>query len=50
MLRFVADKPGSLASGTLYAAKLANQAPDPADGKPSWGVTWIKLGNGGRAV
>lgn len=45
LLKFVADKPSDLSAGTLYAAKLSNQRTDGA-GKPTWTVTWTKLGYG----
>lgn len=48
----VADQPGDLTSGTLYAAKFANQSPplDPVTGAGAeWDVEWIQLGHATQA-
>jgi len=45
--KFVADEPGDLSAGTLYAAKATQQGPtggDPA--KVSFGLEWIELAHG----
>jgi secreted PhoX family phosphatase len=50
---FVADRPGDLSSGTLYAAAFKNQQPpnDPATGLgASWDVEWIALGRGSQGA
>ncbi|QLG60926.1 alkaline phosphatase PhoX [Halorarum salinum] len=44
--KFIADEPGDLSSGTLSAAKVAQQGPiggDPAD--VSFSLEWIELGH-----
>ena len=43
LLRFVADRPGDLSSGVLYAAKFGAQKPD-ARGAATWTVSWVELG------
>jgi hypothetical protein len=40
LFKSVADEAGDLSAGTLYAAKITQNADD------SLGVTWIKLGSG----
>ncbi|KAI8466873.1 MAG: hypothetical protein J3K34DRAFT_460669 [Monoraphidium minutum] len=49
LLKFVADRPADLSSGSLYAAKLKGQRLD-GGGKPTWDVTWIKLGTSTQAA
>lgn len=44
-LKFVADRPSDLSSGTLYAAKFSNQRAG-ANGRPTWDLTWIKMAHG----
>lgn len=43
MLMFVADKPGDLSAGTIYAAKWTQTSAD-AGGKAN--LTWVRLGHG----
>ena len=44
---FVADVKGDLSSGTIYAAKLSNQAGSAPNGLGTeWDVSWIRLGHG----
>jgi hypothetical protein len=43
LLKFVADAPEDLSSGTLYAAKLTGQRADAAN-RTTWDLGWIKLG------
>lgn len=45
---FVADKPGDLSAGSLYAAKWLQLAPDGADGGKAT-LSWIKLGHASHA-
>ncbi|NNE52223.1 MAG: DUF839 domain-containing protein [Sulfitobacter sp.] len=48
LFKFLADVPGDLSAGTLYAAKLTQDAEeDPA--KAGFDVTWIELGSGNNA-
>lgn len=47
-LKFVADRPKDLSSGTLYAIKLSKQRAD-ANGRPVWDVSWVELGKGNQA-
>lgn len=42
MTMFVADRPGDLSSGTLYAAKLDQTS---AEKGGSFAITWVKLGH-----
>jgi len=45
--KFIADEPGDLSSGTLYAAKATQQGPDGGDpAKVSFGLEWIELAHG----
>jgi len=44
MYMFVADKEGSLTSGTLYLAKLTQKSPDNSD-EGDFDVDWIRLGS-----
>ncbi|MFC6584339.1 alkaline phosphatase PhoX [Sulfitobacter aestuariivivens] len=46
--KFVADHPGDLSAGTLYAAKMMQD--DTADpDKAGFDITWIELGHGNNA-
>jgi hypothetical protein len=47
LLRFVADRPNDLSSGTLSAAKFSGQRLDPS-GRPTWDLGWVTLGRGNQ--
>ena len=48
LFKFVADMPGDLSAGTLYAAKLTqDDTPDP--NVAGFDVSWIELGRGAQA-
>lgn len=52
VIMFIADQAGDLTSGTLYAAKFANQKPplDPVTGAGAeWDVEWVELGHATQA-
>jgi len=45
--KFVADEPGDLSSGRLYAAKASQRGPDGGDpATVSFGLEWIELAHG----
>jgi secreted PhoX family phosphatase len=48
LFKFVADTAGDMSSGTLYAAKLVQDAETDPD-KAGFDVTWVELGHGSNA-
>ncbi len=49
LFKYVADVAGDLSSGTLYAAKLVQDAGVADPHKAGFDVTWVKLGHGNNA-
>lgn len=47
IIKFVADRPGDLSSGTLYSSKMPVQTSAANGG--AWDVTWVKLGSATQA-
>lgn len=47
--KFVADNPADLSSGTLYAAKLTQDAGSREPMTTGFDITWVELGNGNSA-
>ena len=45
LFKFVADKPGDLSAGTLYAAKLTQDAGKSDPRETGFDVSWIELGH-----
>lgn len=48
LFKFIADTAGDLSSGTLYAAKLTQDAESDPD-KAGFDVSWVELGHGNNA-
>lgn len=49
LFMYVADKPGDLSAGTLYAMRLKQTSPAGTTDLPSGEVSWIKLGHASDA-